>query len=180
MTIVDRRSTGTQRGYFEVLAPAPGGSLVNKDREVALHLFQRELQRLAWKIIKVFCHISRLLYLTTSFYRILFDSVLDGRPSREASIDIDFSLCPKVCSVHVRTSSVAGTSTWTTVLWGTSASMAMIGLVLLLFTGLVPGMLKPTTSTSMPQVLTRPITMFVGTVSPSAYFVAVRCRSFSI
>ena len=27
---------GTQRGYFEVLAPAPGGSLVNKDREVAL------------------------------------------------------------------------------------------------------------------------------------------------
>ena len=46
--------------------------------------------------------------------------------------------------------------------------MATVGLVLLLFTGLVPGMLKLTTSTSMPQVLTRPITMFVGTVSPSA------------
>ena len=179
MTIVDRRSTGTQRGYFEVLAPAPGGSLVNKDREVALHLFQRELQRLAWKIIKVFCHISRLLYLTTSFYRILFDSVLDGRPSREASIDIDFSLCPKVCSVHVRTSSVAGTSTWTTVLWGTSASMAMIGLVRVLLTRLLPRLML-TTSNSMPVPSTRQTARtIVGTVSPSAYFVAVRCRSFS-
>ncbi len=46
--------------------------------------------------------------------------------------------------------------------------MATIGLVLLLFTGLVPGMLKLTTSTSMPQVFTRPMPMFVGSVSPSA------------
>ncbi len=46
--------------------------------------------------------------------------------------------------------------------------MATVGLVLQLFTGLVPGMLKLTTSTSMPQVVTRPIAVFVGTVSPSA------------
>ena len=43
-----------------------------------------------------------------------------------------------------------------------------IAIVLLLFTGLVPGMLKLTASTSMLQVLPRPVTMFVGTVSPSA------------
>ncbi len=35
------------KGLFEVKAPAPRGSLINKDREVALHLFQRELQKLA-------------------------------------------------------------------------------------------------------------------------------------
>ena len=46
--------------------------------------------------------------------------------------------------------------------------MATVGLVLLLFTGLAPGMLKLSSSTSVPQVLTRPVTMFVGTVSPSA------------
>ena len=47
--------------------------------------------------------------------------------------------------------------------------MATVGLVLLLFTGLVPGLLKLTTSTSMPQVFTRPTARtFVGTVSPSA------------
>ncbi len=45
--------------------------------------------------------------------------------------------------------------------------MATVGLVLLLLTRRLPQLLL-TASTSMPQVLTRPITMFVGTVSPSA------------
>ena len=46
--------------------------------------------------------------------------------------------------------------------------MATVGLVLLLFTGLASGMLELTTSASLLQVLARPITMFVGLVSPSA------------
>ena len=46
--------------------------------------------------------------------------------------------------------------------------MATVGLVLLLFTGLAPGMLELSTSTSMPRVLPRPLTMLVGSVSPSA------------
>ncbi len=46
--------------------------------------------------------------------------------------------------------------------------MAAIGLAQRWPMGLVPGLLELTTSTSMPQVLTRPVTMFVGTVSPSA------------
>ena len=45
--------------------------------------------------------------------------------------------------------------------------MAMIGHVVLLRTGLASGILKLTTSTSMPQVFTRQLTMFVGIVSPS-------------
>ena len=44
----------------------------------------------------------------------------------------------------------------------------MIGHVVLLRTGLASGILKLTTSTSMPQVFTRQLTMFVGIVSPSA------------
>ncbi len=46
--------------------------------------------------------------------------------------------------------------------------MATVGPVSRLFTGLVPGILELTTSTLMPQVLTRPVTLFVGSVSPSA------------
>ena len=47
-------------------------------------------------------------------------------------------------------------------------SMASVGLVSRLFTGLVPGLLKLTSSASMPQMLTRPMPMFVGSVTPSA------------
>lgn len=34
--MVSKIAYGTQRGYFEVLAPAPGGSLFYQDREVIL------------------------------------------------------------------------------------------------------------------------------------------------
>jgi hypothetical protein len=34
--VVSKIAYGTQRGYFEVLAPAPGGSLFYQDREVIL------------------------------------------------------------------------------------------------------------------------------------------------
>ncbi len=46
--------------------------------------------------------------------------------------------------------------------------MATVGLIQPWPMALVPGMLKLTTSTSMPQVFTRPMPMFVGSVSPSA------------
>ena len=45
--------------------------------------------------------------------------------------------------------------------------MATVGRELLVLTRRL-AQLMLTTSTSMPQVLTRPITMFVGSVSPSA------------
>ena len=46
--------------------------------------------------------------------------------------------------------------------------MASVGLVLLLFTGLVPGMLELTASTSILQMLARPAVTLVGMLSPSA------------
>ena len=59
--------------------------------------------------------------------------------------------------------------------------MATIGLVLLLFTGLVPGLLELTTSTSILQVFTRPITVLVGSVSPSAvWYTNSYCCCFMI
>ncbi len=58
--------------------------------------------------------------------------------------------------------------------------MAMIGLVRVLLTRLLPRLML-TTSHSMPVPSTRQTARtIVGTVSPSAYFVAVRCRSFYI
>ena len=45
--------------------------------------------------------------------------------------------------------------------------MATVGLVLLVLTRHLP-LLLLTTSTSILQMLARPLTMFVGTVSPSA------------
>ncbi len=46
--------------------------------------------------------------------------------------------------------------------------MATVGRVLLLFTGLVTGLLMLTIFVSIPLTLPRQIAMFVGTVSPSA------------
>lgn len=76
------------------------------------------------------------------------------------------------------TSSVAGMSTWTTVLCGAMVSLAGVGRARRWLMVLLPGLLPTLYTLILPSSIHPTARTIVGTVSPSAYFVAVRCRSF--